>query len=294
MTFTIVLAVIAGVGVYAVSDALTPPRPRLRLTEPDQRPLFQRLLDSFFGPAAERVITIGRGDVKQIKHDLAQRLARANYPQPLTSPERVLAYQLFIAFVFGILGELAGINGEMGGTGLLVALALAAVGWMVPLQVIKNAEQARREQLMLDAASTMDRLASFVAAGNTLRAAVRSIAERPGGAWVGEFRHIASTIAVSGSFEAALDEAMEKSGRLPEIVRVCERLRAAHEMGGGGVIRALRQMAADARTNVKNLITKRGYENAAWMIAPAFLAILATAMLLIAPGAAKMMMALSG
>lgn len=298
MTTTIIFALMAFVGVYMVSDALTPPRPRVHLTERDQRPMLQRSMDTFFTPAAQRVITIGRGNTQQIKLDLATRLARANYPSPFsdpeTTPDMVIGYQLLIAVVFAVLGGLFGLSYGLGSASLFVVLALAAAGWFVPLQVIQSAENIRREQLMLDAASTMDRLASFVAAGNTLPAAVRSLAERPGGAWVGEFRKIASAYAVGGDFGKALDEAMEQSGRMPEIVRVCERLRAAHEMGGGGVIRALRQMAGDARSNVKNLITRRGYENAIYMLAPAFLAILATAIILIAPGAIKMMSVLAG
>ena len=259
LTIMIVLAVVAFVGVTMVSDALTPPRPRVHLADADQRPLLQRTLDTFLTPAAQRVVTIGRGDVKQIRLDMATRLARANYPSPFsdpeTGPDMVMGYQLLVAVVFAVLGGLFGLSYGLGSASLIVVIALAVAGWFVPLRVIRSAENARREQLMLDAASTMDRLASFVAAGNTLPAAVRSLAERPGGAWVAEFRKIASAYAVGGDFGKALDEAMEKSGRMPEIVKVCERLKAAHEMSGGGVIRTLRQMAADARVNVKNLIT---------------------------------------
>ena len=103
------------------------------------------------------------------------------------------------------------------------------------------------------------------------------------------FRQIAADYAVNGDFDAALSNVNEKNGRLPAIVRVTERLRAAYEMGGGGVAQALRRMAADARVRIKLVITERGYKNAVMMVVPAFFAIIATIIILIAPGAVRML-----
>jgi hypothetical protein len=108
---------------------------------------------------------------------------------------------------------------------------------------------------------------------------------------VAEFRKIASAYAVQGDFADALGKAIADSGRLPEITRVAERIRAAHEMGGGGVAQALRQMAADARSNVKTVLTERGFRNAVLMVFPTFLAIVASGIVLIGPGAVRMMTA---
>ncbi|MDR7427991.1 MAG: type II secretion system F family protein [Armatimonadota bacterium] len=291
---TEVLAVMAAVGVFLVVDALAPRRPRVRLTAPDPRPLGQRLMEAFFAPAAERVAALGRGDLGPKKADLSVRLARAGYPPPFSSPEAVIAYRLFTAVLFAALGGAFALLVGLGAAALPMMLGLAALGWLVPDRAIANAERERREQLILDAASALDRLAIYVAAGHALPAAVRSMAERPGGAWVAELRKIAADYAVTGDFPGALEQAIERNGRLPEIARVCERLRAAYEMGGGGVAQSLRRMAQDARHTIRLLIAERGYRNAVYMVIPAFFAIIAIAVILIGPGAVRMLAVLGG
>ncbi|HKZ86620.1 MAG TPA: type II secretion system F family protein [Anaerolineae bacterium] len=288
---TIPFAFLAAFGVFLFVDALRPRRVRVKLTEADNRPAMQRLIESLFAPAAERVMTIGRGTLRvdTQKADLHVRLARAGYPSGFTTPEQVFGARLFNAVMFAVM---------VGAFALLIGLAEAALplmlvagllGWGVPSRIVAKAEQERKEQLMLDAASTMDRLAIYVASGAALPSAIRSLAERPGGAWVAEYRKVASAYAVNGDLAAAFDETAQKAGRLPEIVRVFERLKAAYEMGGGGMARALRQMAGDARITTRLLITERGYKNAVLMVIPAFFAIIAITIILIAPGAVKML-----
>ncbi len=290
----IVFALVAAFGVFLVVEALGPRRMRVRLTEEDQRPLAQRMVDTFFAPAATRVMSIGRVDVAEQKNTLARRLARADYPNPFTTPEAVMGYRLFTGVLFAVFGGLFALLVGLGSLTLPLMVGLFVFGWAVPDRTIANAETERGEQLTLDAASTLDRLAIYVAAGNALPAAVRTLAEKPGGAWVSEFRKVASSYAVNGDFVAALDEIVVNSGRLPGIARVAERLRAAYEMGGGGVATGLRRMAEDARTNIRLLITERGYKNAVMMVIPAFFAIVAIAIVLIAPGAVQMTSALGG
>jgi hypothetical protein len=53
-------------------------------------------------------------------------------------------------------------------------------------------------------------------------------------------------------------------------------------------------MAVDARLTLKLLITERGYRNAVIMVIPAFFAIIAIMIVLVAPGAVKMVSVLSG
>jgi len=57
-------------------DALRPRAPRIRLIDADERPMTQRLLATLFVPAAERVLTLGRVDLRAHQLDLARRLAR--------------------------------------------------------------------------------------------------------------------------------------------------------------------------------------------------------------------------
>lgn len=288
---TLILAVVAAVGVFLFIDALRPAAPRVYLTERDGRPLSQRAISALFAPAAGRVV---RGDLAVYKADLAQKLARAGYPSPLVTPEAVLGYRAFSAVLFASLGGIFCLLAGLLSLSPVLMGGLAFFGWLMPGRAIANAEKQRREQLTLDAASTLDRLAIYVAAGNALPSALRSLAERPGGAWVAEFRAIAAEYAANGDFGAALDEAVERSGGLPEIARVCQRLKAAYSMGGGGIAQSMRQMAQDARDQIKTMLTERGYKNAVMMVIPAFFAIIATMLVLIGPGVTRMIGVIGG
>jgi len=296
----LLLGLVAAGGVVLAAEALAPRPVRLTLTAADERPWLPRLLDTFMVPAAQRLARIGRRDGAAQRADLALRLARAGYPAPFTTPEAVLGYRCFTAALFaGMAGVFLLVlalvlGGGLGGLALPIMLGLGVLGWQMPDQTLKNAEAQRREQLTLDAASSLDRLAIFISGGFALPMALRALAERPGGAWIGEFRQVAADYAVNGDFTAALGRAGARSGGLPEITRVTERLKAAYEMGGGGLAVSLRRMAVEARTRIRLVITERGYKNAVLMVIPAFFAIIAIALILIAPGAAQMLWILGG
>jgi len=288
-------AALSFIGILLAFDALRPRPPRVRLTSAPEGPLLQRLMDSFFAPAAMRVASIGRGNVAQMKKDLEIKLKRAGYPPPFTKPEDVFAQKLFTAGLMVVIGSGLFLLLGLGAASPLIAIILAFLGWKLPDNAIRAAEQRRREALTMDAASILDRLAIHVAAGNPLPSAVRNIAEAPGkGEWLSEMRKIAADYAVTGDFVGALDNAVERNGGLPEIARVCDRLKAAYEMGGGKTSQALRQMAQEARVSIRLLVAERGYRNAVLMVIPAFLAIIAIAMILLGPGAVKMFAALGG
>jgi len=291
----IALALLAGLGVFMAVTALGSRAVRVRLTDPDERPFIERLLNVFFAPAAQRVVTAtGRVDLDEYQDNMERRLKRANYPDPFTSPDAVLGYRLFTATLAAVLGGLFVLFIGLGAMAIPLMIGLAALGWFIPGRTISKAIQERKEQLTLDGSSTLDRLAIYVAAGNALPAAVHSLADRPGGAWVGEFRKVASEYAITGNFQHALDHVVKESGYLPDIARVCERLGAAYQMGGGGVATAMRRMAGDARKRIKLLITERGYKNAVMMVIPTFFALIAITLILIAPGAVMMMQSLGG
>lgn len=296
----LLLALLTAGGVLLGTEALIPRPPRQRLLAEDRRPLLTRLLEALFTPAAQRLSSIGgRRDPLARRHDLQVRLARAGYPAPFTTPESVLGYQLFAAALFaGLVGLFGLFLMAFAGVGpaliLPTAGGAAALGWLMPLQTLKNAERVRKEQFMLDAAATLDRLAIYISAGYVLPAALTALAERPGGAWIGEFRRIAAYQAVNGNFPAALAYAEDANGRLPEVTGVLERFKSAYQLGGGGLAKTLRAMANDARIRIRLLLTERGYKNAVWMVVPAFFAIIAIALILVAPGAAMMLLALGG
>jgi hypothetical protein len=289
LTLTFPLAFLASLGVFLFTDALRPRRPRVQLTAPDERPLLQRLLAAFFAPATERVLTVRHVDLNALRADLLMRLQRANYPPPYRTVEAVLSYRMFLALFLAIAGGVAGWLLDLGASTVIVMSGLAVVGWLTPDRALASAEHERVEQLTLDAAATLDRLAIHVSAGSALSMAIQEVSEQPGGAWIVELRQLASAYAIGGDFGQAADEVMLGSGRLSTIVRVLERLKAASEMGGGGTAKALRQMAHDARETIKLLLTERGYRNTTLMVIPASLAVLAVIIVLLAPGMARLL-----
>jgi len=195
-----------------------------------------------------------------------------------------------------VFGASAGLLLGLGAATAVLALGLGLLGWLLPSRVISGAIRERVEQLQLDAASVMDRLAIHTATGMALPMAILKVADQPGGEWVAIFRRIAAIYAAGsrtvrgGDFTAACDDAIKRNGRLPEIVRILERLKAASEMGGG-TSQALRQMAQDARINARVVIAERGNRNTTLMVIPAFFAILAVLIVLIGPGFATIVSA---
>jgi len=300
MGMTLILGLLAGGGVFMFVDALRPRPPRIRLEAPDERPFLARLMETLFVPAGMRVARIGRHDWAGQRHDLAEQLARAGYPPPFTTPENVLGYQVFTAALFAgmvaIFGFILTLLVGSGVAGIVIPLAFVAalMGWTMPRQTLRNAENQRKEQLTLDAASALDRLAIYLSSGYALPVAVRDLAQRPGGAWIGEFRQIAAQYAVTGDFPAALERTGERNGRLLEITRVTDRMRAAYEMGGGGLAKSLRGMSEEARVRIRLLITERGHKNGVLMVVPALFALIGITLVLIAPGAVQMLWVLGG
>ncbi len=296
----ILYGLLAAFGMFLAVDAFFPRPVKVRLTGPDDRALLPRLMDTFFTPAGKRVARIGRRDWEEQRSDLEERLARAGYPPPFLTPESVMGYRIFTAGLFaGMIGIFALIlsfvmPGGLGGLELPFVIGAGLMGWFMPNQSIQNAENLRKEQLTLDAASTLDRLAIYISAGYALPMALRELSERPGGAWIGEFKQIAADYSVTQDFKGALQAAGRRCGQLQEITRVTERLDAAYDMGGGGLAQTLRRMAGDARVRIKLLLTERGYKNAVMMVIPAFFAIVAIALLLIAPGAMQLVGVLGG
>ena len=290
---TVIWALMFGAGIFLFIQSLGARKLRVRLTQEDQRPALERMVESLFAPAAKRVLTAGKVDLGEHERALAMRLARAGYPQMFTSPDAVIGYRLFSAVIFAAMGGLFGLVISMGVLTLAIMGILAAMGWAMPDRVIANAERDRREQLTLDAASTLDRLAIYVAAGNALPAAITSVSRKPGGAWVVLFRRVAALYHTEGDFKMVIERVIEENGRLPDIARVLDRLVAAYDMGGGRVAEGLRRMAGDARIRIRLLITERGHRNSILMVIPAFFAIVAMTIVLIGPGISRLTLMLA-
>ena len=250
-----------------------------------QRPLVDRLCGTWAASV------LGRRNAADVETRLKQagfwQRAGALYPDTRTFYAYQVASAALLAVVglgFGVL--LALIGGFEPTLGLPVALGTGVLGFFLPPADLQNRVARRDDQMLADMASALDRLANFLAAGYPLPLAIQRLAERPGGVFVAELRDVAAQYSVSGDLVAGIDTLLAANGNLPPLIPFASLVRTAARLGGGSGA-ALRALAAELREELTQRITARGYRNTVLMIVPAFLAILATLLVLAAPGALR-------
>ncbi len=250
-----------------------------------QRPLVDRL----FGAWAEGLLQ--RRNAPDIETRLQQaglwQRAGALYPDVRTFYAYCLASATLLAGLGLGGGLLLALLGELPLT-LAVGLAvgLGALGGFLPVGDLRSQIAHRDDRMVADMASALDRLANFLAAGYPLPYAIHELAQRPGGVFVAELREVAAHYDVSGDLVAGVEALLETNGHLPPLLPFATLLKTATRLGGG-VSEALRALAAELRAELTQRITARGYRNTVLMIVPAFFAILATLLVLAAPGALR-------
>jgi len=259
---------------------------RLGLAQVQQRrPLVDRLLGAW---AEELLRRRDRDDVETLlkQAGLYQR-AGALYPDART----LYAYKLASTALLAVLGlgagvALAAIGGFNPTLGLGVAVGTGVLGFFLPDFDLKGKVSRRDDQMLADMASALDRLANFLAAGYPLPYAINQLAGRPGGVFVAELRDVAAQYNVSGDLAAGIDGLLESNGNLLPLIPFATLVKTAARLGGG-VSEPLRNLATELRAELTQRITARGYRNTVLMIVPAFFAILATLLVLAAPGALR-------
>lgn len=291
MTSALWFAFLGGVGTFLIVSAGQRRAPR-RVTLSgglEQVQARRPLVDRLFGAWAEGLL--GRRNAADVETRLKQagfwQRAGALYPDTRTFYAYQIASAALLAVVglgFGVL--LASIGGFDPGLGLPVALGTGVLGFFLPAMDLKNRVARRDDQMIADMASALDRLANFLAAGYPLPLAIHRLAERPGGVFVAELRDVAAQYSVSGDLAAGIDTLLESNGNLPPLIPFASLVRTAARLGGG-VGEPLRDLAAELRAELTQRITARGYRNTVLMIVPAFFAILATLLVLAAPGALR-------
>jgi tight adherence protein C len=223
----------------------------------------------------------------------APRMAGALYPDTRTFYAYKLAGATLLAVVglgFGVV--LAHIGDLSPAVSLGVGLGTGVMGFFLPDLDLKGKVSRRDDQMIADMASALDRLANFLAAGYPLPYAIHQLAERPGGVFVAELRHVAAQYDVSGDLVGGIEALLEDNGHLPPLVPFASLVRAATRLGGGVGV-SLRALAEELRAELIQRITARGYRNTVLMIVPAFFAIVATLLVLAAPGAVRAFYSLS-
>jgi len=190
---------------------------------------------------------------------------------------------LFIAFVAGKPAAMA----------LPFGLLLAPLGLLMPQAEVEKAIRNRDDGLVVDQATALERLANFVVAGQPLPQAILVFSERPGGAFVAWLRQVAAEYSRRGDLSEAVEQAMEANGSPGVLVSFATLVRR-HVRMGGGASEGLRRMAREMREETKRRIIKRGYRNTILMVVPAGLAILASMLVLAAPGVARLVQNFAG
>jgi tight adherence protein C len=291
MNYSLWFAFLGGLGTFLAVSAgqrRAPRTLRVRLGL-EQVQARRPLVDRLFGTWAETLLQ--RRDATDVETRLKQagfwQHVGALYPDVRT----FYAYKVASTALLAVLGLGAGlILASLGDfsptTSLAVAVATGALGFFLPDMDLKGKVSRRDDQMLADMASALDRLANFLAAGYPLAQAVQQLAERPGGVFVAELRYVAAHYNVSGDLAAGVETLLESNGNLPPLIPFVTLLRTAARLGGG-VSEALRSLAAELRAELTQRITARGYRNTVLMIVPAFFAILATLLVLAAPGALR-------
>lgn len=291
MNYSVWLAFLGGLGTFLAVSAGQRRAPRslsLRLGL-EQVQARRPLVDRLFGAWAEALLR--RRNATDVETQLKQAGFWQRVGAPYPDARAFYAYKLASATLLAVLGLGAGVLlASLGGFSPTVSLGIAAatgaLGFFLPDMDLKSKVTRRDDQMLADMASALDRLANFLAAGYPLPHAVQQLAERPGGVFVAELRSVAAHYNVSGDLAAGVEALLESNGNLPPLIPFTTLLRTAVRLGGG-VSEALRALAAQLRAELTQRITARGYRNTVLMIVPAFFAILATLLVLAAPGALR-------
>jgi pilus assembly protein TadC len=250
-----------------------------------RRPLVDRLFGRLAADLAQRR---NRADIETLLRQAGfwHRMG-APYPDTRTFFATKLAAATGLAVVGLGFGVLLAVIGDLDpAVGLGVAVGTGALGFFLPDMDLKGKVARRDDQMIADMASALDRLANFLAAGFPLPYAIHQLAQRPGGVFVAELRTVAAQYNVSGDLAAGVEALLEDNGNLPPLIPFVTLVKTASRLGGG-VSDPLRALAEELRAELTQRITARGYRNTVLMIVPAFFAILATLLVLAAPGALR-------
>lgn len=215
--------------------------------------------------------------------DWARWLGRAGWPYP--SVEAFFAHKVAIAALMG------GIGGMGGGLFLLLglppwipaaaALGSAGLGFFMPDAAVRAQAGRREDRLLADMALALDRLANLLSAGMPLPQAITALTASQG-PFIEELRQVAADYQVSADLVEAVDRMVERNGGLPALVDFASLVRSAAQ--GGGLAGSLRTLSDELGKALLQRLIERGYRNALLMLLPAFLLMLATLVVLAAPG----------
>ncbi len=161
------------------------------------------------------------------------------------SPQSFLAAKAGCAILGVVAGLALGAVVSRAGSGLLLALALAGVGYLAPDTAVGMKARRRRESMQAQLPHALDLLAVTVEAGLTFEAAVAKLSERMQGPLVDEFELMLTEIRIGESRENAMKRLADRSG-VPEVAAFARAMVQADKLGVS-IGRILRTQATETR-----------------------------------------------
>jgi tight adherence protein C len=209
------------------------------------RSLHDRILRPAVGALARRgrrVTTSGVIDATQ------RRIELAGLSQTWTV-EQVLALQVGLAIVGGLLGLAYLVLGSVSPLRIASAALLAAIGYLAPSVWLSRRARTRQDRIASDLADTMDQVTIGVEAGVAFDTALGRAARSGTGPLAHELLHALRDIQLGVPREAAF-ERMAKRTDVPDLRQLVNAIRQA-ERYGLPVARTLRMQTSELRERRK-------------------------------------------
>jgi tight adherence protein C len=203
-----------------------------------------RFSERVLGPAAMKLARVVlRLNPKTTVESVQARLLRAGLSRTLT-PTAFLAAKAGFAFFGLILGVMVAPSIGIGG-GLLLAIAFAGVGFLLPDMFVSSRAKRRREAVKAEMPDALDLLAVSVEAGMGFDGAIAKLTENMEGELTNEFALMLNEIRIGEGRAEALKKMADRVPA-PEVASFVRAIVQADQLGIS-LGRILRIQAADAR-----------------------------------------------
>jgi tight adherence protein C len=204
---------------------------------------------------------------------------------------RLARQQVIGALAGGVVGGVVFLGNPTAVT-VFAAVALIAVGWKGPVILARGREERRREQLDLELVDTLGELVMGVEVGLSLDVAMARYADTRTSALASEFRHYLDLVHLGWSRAEAMDEFARRNPT--PIVRLFVAAVVQNQRLGTPLAGILRQQAATARRQRRQLVEEKAAKIPLKMIFPTVFCILPALMIVVVgPAMVRLLEALS-
>lgn len=243
-------------------------------------------------PLALRLAAIGHRLSRASSPARIERLLRLVGANPREGLEQLLAWKVLTATVGGLLGLLL-LADRPTPSGLVLALALPATGWVVPDSLLRARARRRQEEIRRELPDTLDQLTVCVEAGDGFEGALRRVARSGDGPLAHELRRALQEMQVGATRGQALRSLAERTD-LPEFRRFVTALVQA-ESYGIPVARILRAQASEMRVRRRQRSEEHALKIPVKLVFPLITCILPSLFIVIlGPAAIRLMRFFSG